>query len=188
MARFIALLDANVLWPISLCDILLRAAEAALYQPAWSKDILGELVSSLMRERPELDPDRIKARVADMRDHFPEAMTAGYEALMPAMLNEPGDHHVLAAAIHAHAAVIVTDNVRDFPPLACDPYGIDVQTADDFLCHLWHLDPTKMARIVQEAADALKNPPKNPEELIAILSRTRPVFAHTVTESGRLGQ
>ena len=188
MARFIALLDANVLWPISLCDILLRAAEAGLYQPAWSKDILDELVNSLIRERPGLDPDRIKARVADMRDHFPEAMTAGYEALMPAMLNDPGDHHVLAAAIRAPAAVIVTDNVRDFPPLACDPYEIDVQTADDFLCHLWHLDPTKMARIVQEAADALKNPPKNPKELVAILGQTCPVFARTVAESGLLSQ
>jgi hypothetical protein len=37
------------------------------------------------------------------------------------MTNEPKDRHVLAAAVRGRADVIVTENIRDFPPLAADP-------------------------------------------------------------------
>lgn len=186
MPQFIALLDANALWPISICDVLLRAAEAGLYHPKWSKAILDELVNSLIRERPDLDPERIKARVEDMRGTFPEAMVSGYEGLIPTMLNDPRDRHVLAAAVRANAAVIVTDNVGDFPSAACEPYEIEVQTADKFLCDLWHLDPKVMAHGLRDAAADLKNPPKTSEEVTATLGRRCPTFARTVLESGFL--
>lgn len=186
MPQLIAILDANALWPISLCDVLLRAAEADLYQPKWSKGILDELLTSLIRQRPDLDPERIRARVEDMRDTFPEAMVSGYEGLIPAMLNDPKDRHVLAAAVRANAAVIVTDNVSDFPSAACEPYEIEVQTADEFLCHLWHLDPMAMAQVLRNAAADLKNPPKTPEEVTGTLGRMCPTFARTVVESGVL--
>lgn len=40
---FRVLVDANVLFPLALCDTLLRAADAGLYQLYWSDRILGEL-------------------------------------------------------------------------------------------------------------------------------------------------
>jgi hypothetical protein len=39
-APFIVLLDANVLFPFSLRDTLLRAAAAGFYQLRWSSQIL----------------------------------------------------------------------------------------------------------------------------------------------------
>lgn len=43
-----------------------------------------------------------------MRTAFPDARVTGHEPLIPAMTNHPKDRHVLAAAAHADAAVIVT--------------------------------------------------------------------------------
>lgn len=39
---FVALLDANVLYPIWLCDALLRMAETEVFQVRWSERILDE--------------------------------------------------------------------------------------------------------------------------------------------------
>jgi hypothetical protein len=61
--------------------------------------------------------------VRTMERAFPDAMVAGHEALIPSMANDPKDRHVLAAAVRGRADVIVTSNVRDFPPAACEPYG-----------------------------------------------------------------
>ena len=43
---FPVLLDACVLLPYQLCDLLLRVAESGLYRPLWSEDILDELAPS----------------------------------------------------------------------------------------------------------------------------------------------
>ena len=50
-----AVLDACVLFPASLRDTLLRAAERELYQAYWSQDILTELRRSLTRRRQMTD-------------------------------------------------------------------------------------------------------------------------------------
>lgn len=186
MPPLTALLDANVLWPISLCSVLLRAAEADLYQPRWSEAILAELARSLKRRRPDLDPVRIDRRIADMRSTFPEAMVTGYEALVPIMRNDPKDRHVLAAAVRVNAAVIVTENVTDFPVFACEPYQITVQTADEFLLYLWYLDPDAMSEVLKQEAAILRNPPKTVRELVETLSSIAPAFAATVLASERL--
>lgn len=47
-APFIVLLDANVLFPFSLRDTLLRAAAAGFYQVRWSSQILDEMTRNLV--------------------------------------------------------------------------------------------------------------------------------------------
>lgn len=53
---FGAVLDANVLVPVALADVLLGAAEAGLYRPLWSARILDEVRAAVVRVRPHLDP------------------------------------------------------------------------------------------------------------------------------------
>ena len=45
---FGAVLDTCVLYPFSLCDILLRLADRELYDPHWSGRILEELARTLV--------------------------------------------------------------------------------------------------------------------------------------------
>ena len=49
-----ALLDANVLYPASLRDFLLRLADQYLYFPLWSATIHQEWIASLLADRPDL--------------------------------------------------------------------------------------------------------------------------------------
>src|SRR3990170_6215818 len=111
----VALLDASVLHPWVVCDLLLRLAERGLYRPAWSSEILDELVDSLTERRPE-NAERFRRRRERMEAAFAEAMAERPERFMSAVPDEvdPGDRHVVAAAFAARADVIVTNNVRHF--------------------------------------------------------------------------
>ncbi|HJP76356.1 MAG TPA: PIN domain-containing protein [Pseudonocardiaceae bacterium] len=128
---FPALLDANVLVPIHLTDLLLRLAEAETYRPLWSEQVLQEVERNLPKVGVRVE--KARRRVGVLRNEFPDAMVTSYEPLVDAMTNHPKDRHVLAAAVRANAEIIVTANVRDFPESACAPYDIGVVHPDDFL-------------------------------------------------------
>jgi hypothetical protein len=95
---FSAVLDANVLYPFSLRDTLLRLAELELYTPLWSDRILDEMTRNLVEHR--LTDAQAASINQAMRFAFEEAeVDAGeVERLEPAMTNEAKDRHVLAAA------------------------------------------------------------------------------------------
>lgn len=56
---FKVLLDANVLYPSYLRDLLLRLAERGFYQVRWTDQILHEVSSSIKRRQPEDRHDRV---------------------------------------------------------------------------------------------------------------------------------
>ncbi|MCA1717453.1 MAG: PIN domain-containing protein, partial [Actinobacteria bacterium] len=122
---FVALLDANVLYPAYLRDALLRLAEAEIYQVRWSRQILDEMARNVLENNPDLPEEKIESLVRTMERAFPEAMVTEHEPLIPSMTNDPKDRHVMAAAVRGRADVIVTSNVRDFPPEACEPYDVN---------------------------------------------------------------
>jgi hypothetical protein len=53
-ARYTAILDANVLYPALLRDLLLSLAHADLYSAKWSADIRDEWSRSLLRDKPHM--------------------------------------------------------------------------------------------------------------------------------------
>lgn len=167
---FSAVLDANVLYPFSLRDSLLRLAELELYTPLWSARILEEMTRNLVEKRiTEEQAARIEQA---MRQAFEEAEVdpAEIERLEPAMTNDPKDRHVLAAAVAADSELIVTFDLDDFPPEACDPVGVEAIHPDDFLLDLYDLDPEAVrAALEQQAADL--NPPWKLDELLGALTK-----------------
>ncbi len=88
---------------------------------------------------------RTAAEIAYRRERmnlaFPEAMVTVPDALAKAIdcIPDEDDKHVLAAAIMAHANVIVTQNTKHFPADCLEEYGVLCQKADDFLIHQFHL-------------------------------------------------
>ncbi len=108
-----AVLDANVLYPFSLRDTLLRAAEMGLFQVCWSDEILEETRRNLVASAG-VSRELAARLITVMKTAFPEALIVGYEVLVDDMENDPKDRHVAAAAQHADARVIVTQNLRDF--------------------------------------------------------------------------
>ncbi|MCX5110473.1 PIN domain-containing protein [Streptomyces sp. NBC_00378] len=73
---------------------MLRLAEAELYEPLWSTDILDELTRNVGERIGAL---KAKGIVEAMTG--PDSLVSGHEALIPAMANDPKDRHVLAAAV-----------------------------------------------------------------------------------------
>jgi predicted nucleic acid-binding protein len=126
-----AVLDANVLLPAALRDTLLRAADAGLYQVRWSDDILAEVKRNLVGDW-KLAEEQAERLMGVMREAFPDALVTGYATLIDGMPNHPKDRHVLAAAVACRATVIVTQNLRDFPSDALEPFNVQVQSADAF--------------------------------------------------------
>jgi len=179
---FPAFLDACVLIPIRLTDLLLRLAEAGTYRALWSDEVLGEVERNLVG-RFGLEPVQAKRRLAGMRSAFPDARITGYETLVPAMTNHPKDRHVLAAAARANAAVIVTANLKDFPASALEPYQIEAVHPDDFLLDQLELYPAATLRCLREQVGALERPPESLSEFLERFERTVPGFSK---ESRRL--
>lgn len=170
-----AVLDANVLVPMSLCDLMLRLADEGLYMPLWSVAILDETERSLIGD-VGLAAENARARCRAMSRHFPDAMVTGFAPLVPAMRNHLKDRHVLAAAVRAEAHVIVTRNLRDFPDLALAPRGIVALSPDAFLGVIFGRTPATVVRIVAEQAAALRHPAFSAQETLAHLERDVPTF------------
>ena len=177
---FPAFLDACVLVPIKLTDLLLRLAEANTYRILWSAEVLNEVERNL--PRVGVSPDKARTRIQQMRDTFPDAMVTGYEALIPAMTNHPKDRHVLAAAVRADAAVIVTANLKDFPATALDPYDLNAVHPDDFLLDQLDLYPTQTLRCVREQIVAHRNPAISTDQFLSTFKKTVPRFTSTIRE------
>lgn len=171
-APFPVVLDACSLFPFTVRDTLLRAAEQDLYLPVWSKDILEEMRRNLVREGRSTE-EKSHRLVSEMRRAFPEAEITDYEFLIPSMPNDPKDRHVVAAAVRSGAQLIVTENLKDFRNL---PKGIEIKPSDDFLCNLHDLAPDLMAQSVINQAVALKNPPRTAEDILRGLEKTAPKF------------
>lgn len=169
---FTAVLDANVLVPQSLRDVLLRLAQAELYGPLWSARILEEMGSNLV-EHVGIAPGKAARTVRLMREAFEEAEVDAGEiaALEPAMQNSAEDRHVLAAAVAADCELIVTFNLRDFPIEACGPVLVEAVHPDRFLLDLYDLDRETVYRVVAELAVQLSNPPVTFDELLDRLGR-----------------
>nr|WP_322721990.1 hypothetical protein [Nostoc sp. ChiQUE02]MDZ8235040.1 hypothetical protein [Nostoc sp. ChiQUE02] len=100
-----------------------------------------------------------------IKTNFPDAIVEVPEYLVAVMTNDPGDHHVLAAAIVAKAEVIVTTNLDDFPIESLAPYEIEAWHPDDFLVYLDEQHPGTMIKIIWEQSNALKLPRSVPETL-----------------------
>ncbi|WP_427005692.1 PIN domain-containing protein [Pseudarthrobacter sp. H2] len=177
---FAALLDTCTLLPISLADLLLRLAEAKTYRALWSEEILLELERNLVKKAGVKEVPA-RRRVDAMREHFPDAMVENFEDLVPSMSCDPKDRHVLAAAVRANAAVIVTYNLKDFPVSSTRPYDISVVSPDDFLLDQFDLYPQATAHCVVEQAGAYQNPQLLALDLVGHFERVGlPLFADRI--------
>lgn len=169
-APFIVVVDANVLFPLTLRDTVLRAAAAGFYQLRWSTEILDEMERNLV-STGTMPPDKAARLRTKMEEYFPEALVTGYEPLIAAMQNDAKDRHVVAAAVKAGAQVVTTANLKDFTPL---PDGLEAQSPDEFLCNLFDLDPDSFTEMLHEQAADLRKPPVSFDELLERLSRAVP--------------
>ncbi len=73
------ILDANVLFPATLRDLLLNLTEAEMLVSYWSADILDETFGSIARQRRDLSPEQLAGNRHEMERFFEGAAIEGYE-------------------------------------------------------------------------------------------------------------
>jgi hypothetical protein len=111
----LAVLDAPVLARGFLTLFLLHLADAGAFDPVWSDQIHAEWTRELQRLRPDIPMERIRHRRLEMDRAFPVANVIASRDAQDEVLahcTTPAERrsaHVLATALSARAAVIVTD-------------------------------------------------------------------------------
>jgi predicted nucleic acid-binding protein len=180
-----AVLDACVLVPAALRDTLLRLAERpSQYIPQWSEQIWQEVIRTLeSKSKIGINSKQSEHLYSQIKRYFPECFVTGFEELIPLMDNEEKDRHVLAAAVACGASVIVTFNLKDFPPSSLKKRGIEAQHPDDFLISQYELNsPVVINKLRVQAANIGRTLP----ELLRTLEKGAPHFTRIVAQTLRL--
>lgn len=154
--EYVAVLDACVLAPMPLCDTLLRCAEeAVLFHALWSDETLDELCRTLVKFG--FSQVQAEHRLRAMHKSFPNACIQTSANLLDAVppIPDPGDRHVVAAAMQANAQAIVTLNLRHFPRKILEPIGISVYSPDEFLARLFRRTPDVIMEVLNRQASAI---------------------------------
>ncbi|SDM08586.1 PIN domain-containing protein [Lentzea albidocapillata subsp. violacea] len=168
----VVLYDANVLYPSTLRDLLIRIAAAGLVQAKWTDQILDEVFRNVRKNRPGAADDLLDRTRVLMVRAVRDCLVDGYEPLIHTLdLPDPDDRHVLAAAIRARAQVIVTDNLKDFPEEILRQWDIEPVSADDFVSDQIGLDAKVVWSCVQQIANSWRNPPGTLGDVLASLER-----------------
>lgn len=171
--------DANVLYSIELTDLLLTFAAHRLVRLHWSPTILEEVRRNLAK-RADLAPDSIAYRIDRMNRAVPSALDEAPEVLVAAMPITEHDRHVLALAVHVEADSIVTFNLRDFPVVACEPYGVEVVDPDSFAVAVVEIDPARVQAALADIARRRTRPAMTVHEILDRLAAVVPTFVSRV--------
>ena len=165
-----AVLDACVLYPAQLRDLLVELAAREVFLGRWTSEIHDEWMRNLRSDRPDLDPKRLQRTREQMDLHVHDCVVVGHLFLIPLLtLPDPDDRHVLAAAIHGGAEIIVTKNLKDFPRSVLEGYRIEAQHPDLFLFNLLEAQEEAFCAAVRAVRQRLKNPPKTAEDYLLTL-------------------
>jgi predicted nucleic acid-binding protein len=184
VATLTALYDACVLYPAPLRDLLMWLALTDLFRARWTDAIHDEWIRTVLKDRPDLRREQLERTRDLMNANVRDCLVTGYEELIEAIsLPDPDDRHVLAAAVHGRADVIVTFNLSDFPPAILRRYGIEAQHPDDFVTHLLDLDAARVYAAVRNQRLTLTNPPRTAEELLETLRQQQ--LVQTVAQLSR---
>lgn len=170
---FAALLDTSVLWPSLQRDFLLSLAIEGLYRPLWSTAILDELryhetqklISRGHKPLP-LAAQNAHRLVDHMSAAFDDAVVANWESLEGTFgLPDVDDEHVVAAAVVGGAQVIVTSNLRDFPPQQI-PKSLSVKSPAQFAAETVAVSPDVAHQAINAMSSRFVRPPSTVDEIL----------------------
>ena len=181
----LVVLDACVLLPSRLSDVLFDLMLAGLFFAYWTADVEAEF----LRNWPKVHPDAPKTGARRLKA-FRRATRNGYQitgyenptfmAHVPAKVH-PQDRHLVAAALvlrngldeeddpAQHKVMIVSNNTKHLAVTDTRKLGVDVSKAGVFLDRLCHGAPDRTIRALARSVADLKHPPYAAPELVAAL-------------------
>jgi predicted nucleic acid-binding protein len=168
-----AVLDACVIYPTVLREILTGVAAAGLYEPLWSDRILREWTRATAKLGP-LAQAEAEAEALLFRAAFPRGMVREQTNIEQRLhLPDDNDLHVLAVAIAGHADCIVTFNAKDFPRHILAEEGIARRDPDGLLWEIWSFHPDEVEAVVRHVHGVAEKMAGQPLALKALLKRAQ---------------
>ncbi|MEO0916946.1 MAG: PIN domain-containing protein [Pseudomonadota bacterium] len=147
------LLDACVLYPTVLRELVIGLASTGYFTPLWSDRILEEWRRAAVRQS-DRDGVIAEGEIATLKAQFPHAIVATQSDTEDRLyLPDPDDVHVLAAAIDGKAEALMTLNLKDFPTNALAAEGIVRRDPDGFLFEAFHEDQAAMRSMAEATLD-----------------------------------
>ncbi len=168
-----AVLDACVLYPTVLREILQGAGAAGLFQPVFSDRILREWVLATAKLGPAARAIA-EGEAAALRAAFPRGLERAHTEIEARLiLPDPNDVHVLATAIASGADAIITFNAQDFPGHVLAAEGIARRDPDGVLWEMHSRHPAEMEEIVETVRARAEAISGQPVALKSLLKRAR---------------
>jgi hypothetical protein len=172
------LLDADILYPIRICDFILTAAALdRLQRPVVSDVILNEAQRNITIDRPALT-DAVERRFTAVRQS-----TDGHGLAIPKrfvddeIVNEK-DRHVVAAARFHDVDVIVSNDRRlrreTGAWAAQRRYRVQAWSADELVGRLLAEDRRAVVETIESMAARMKDPPRSTDEVLGVLIDSLP--------------
>lgn len=163
-------LDACVLFPTVMREMLLGAAAAGGFVPLWSERLLEEWARAT-RRLPDGAEAVARTEIALLRMAWPDAEIAAEADLLDRLsLPDPADRHVLSTAIAGRADVLLTLNRRDFPGRTLARHGILLREPDGLLVELMG-EGIDVPRVADEVRRQAERASGRPQALRALLKR-----------------
>lgn len=170
MNKIRAVLDANVLYPAPLRDLLLQLAVMDVFQARWTEEIHQEWIGALLRNEPQRSPAALDRTRELMNRATRDCLITGFERFVQKVeLPDIHDRHVVAAAIAGHCSVVVTQNLKHFPRVCLAPFGVEAQHPDPFLLSRLRSEPGLFCEALRKVRDRLHRPHYSVSEYLQIL-------------------
>jgi len=172
LPKFTIVLDACVLYPAPIRDVLLSLAAEGLFVVKWSDIIQNEWLRNLLANRPDLKKEQLFQTIKAMNLAFPDANVENFEVFISGVnLRDKDDRHVVACAIRCNADLIVTFNIKDFSTKELAKFGIEIQNPDELISNLIDINPKLVYKAISKMVKRLKNPKKTMYEVLTILEK-----------------
>lgn len=164
-------LDACVIYPTVMREVLLGVAKTGAFEPVWSARILEEWARAARKIGPTGEA-QARGEIALMRAAWPRAEVTWKPSLEARLyLPDANDVHVLAAAIASSSDGIVTVNNKDFPRHTLREEGLDRIGPDEVLRHCWDADPEGVEAVCEAVRSEASQLSDRPWDMRALLKK-----------------
>ncbi|MEL6807950.1 MAG: PIN domain-containing protein [Pseudomonadota bacterium] len=175
------LIDANVLYPTVMREVVLGVAKTGLFTPQWSPRILEEWARAAIKLGPQGEA-QARGEIAMVQAAWPGAeVHYAPEIENRLWLPDPNDVHVLAAAIAGHSDAIMTVNAKDFPRNVLSEEGLHRVDPDSYLQGCAEANPDLVAPVAYAVLEEARRLSGEPWTLRSLMKKARlPRFGKAV--------
>ncbi|MBT5296243.1 MAG: PIN domain-containing protein [Octadecabacter sp.] len=167
------LIDACVLYPTVMREVVLGVAAKGLFDPRWSPRILEEWARAARKIGPQGETIA-RGEIAAITARFPRAQVQipqGVEARL--WLPDSNDIHVLAAAVGCSADAVMTVNAKDFPRNELADEGLQRVDPDGFLVDLAIQHPDAVQSVGEAVLTEARRLSGEPWEMRKLMRKAR---------------